>query len=151
MKLTRAKRISLEIIGPPILGASLWVLSTMAGEIWARGGEACSWENLVGMIGLLAMTTVYACVFAGIPSLLYAVIMEWRFARGFDPSSWWSVGLSTLLGSASGCLIVLFFGWPRLMAPSMWILFGGIGTAVGFVLGLLIKVLSPKPTTEGSP
>jgi hypothetical protein len=68
--------------------------------------------------------------------------MEWRFARGLDPRSWRSVGLSTVLGFFSGAAIVAAYGFSGSDIFFLWLLFGGTGLAVGFILGVLIKALS---------
>lgn len=137
MRFTRNKRIALEILSPPALGAGWWVLATMPHVTWTA-------EGLVGHFGLVVVVTGYAYWFAGIPSLVYAAIMEWRFARGLDPRGWRSVGLSAVLGFISGGGIMVCLGWRRLWDPVPWLIFGGGGAVVGFILGLLIKRLSSE-------
>jgi hypothetical protein len=141
MTFTRGKRIALELLGPPALGATL-MIALMAGITVV---ETIEKGDVLQRLKELAQGTVFVAVFAymlaGAQSILYACIMEWRFARGLDPRSWRSVVLSS--GLASGAAIMLVIGWRSdLHAQWLWVFYGGIGLLVGFSLGLLIRRLS---------
>lgn len=140
MKFTRRKRIALEVLGPPALGAFLTsaILAVVALVDALEEGDYGHQLTQVAELAILAV--MFGYMLAGVQSILYALIMEWRFARGLDPRSWRSVGLSTVLGFASGGVIVVIFGWPMEWLP--WLYYGGTGTVVGFTLGVLIKWLS---------
>ncbi len=143
MKFTRGKRIALEVLGPPFLGAILMttVFAAMAVAEALEKGEFRHRLEQVAQVTLMAVFVAY--ILAGIQSVLYALVMEWRFARGLDPRSWKSVGLSCTLGFLSGAVIVLPMGWGRqLLNPWLWLIYGGLGLLVGFALGLLIRRLS---------
>jgi hypothetical protein len=93
MTFTRGKRIALELLGPPALGATL-MIALMAGITVV---ETIEKGDVLQRLKELAQGTVFVAVFAymlaGAQSILYACIMEWRFARGLDPRSWRSVVL----------------------------------------------------------
>ena len=93
---------------------------------------------------------LFAYMFVGVQSILFATIMEWQFAHGLDPRSWQSVKLSALLGFASGLMIALVFGFSasKRIDPLFLLFWAGTGVAVGFTLGLLIKILSPERQTS---
>jgi hypothetical protein len=152
MKFTRRKRIALELLGPPLLAAGSLDIVGCIVDAWI-GHLNFTAENWFGQIfGWGLVMLIYAYLFAGIPSIIYAAVMEWRFARGLDPKSWRTVGWSSVLGVLSGVEIgacLSRFGGP----PGFWVFYGGLGLAVGFVLGLLIKRWSAQPEArdEGSP
>ena len=84
----RAPRIVFEVFGPPAIASLVFV-------------------GLFGMLGrvplqLVLSIVMIAFVVALIPSAIYALAMEFSFSRGLRPSSWSSVGLSSLLGALAG-------------------------------------------------
>jgi hypothetical protein len=151
MKLTRRKRVALELLGPPIIGATGLLLFSFAMALPGAIAKHDLLHELKQSGPIIIMTYAFAFVFSGIQSIFYTLIMEWRFARGLNPGSWPAVSWSTGLGFAAGAAICLAYGFHRSDALFLWLYFGGIGTAVGFVLGLVIKMFSSKTTTEGSP
>lgn len=84
------------------------------------------------------IVTIYACFFAGLPSLFYTAIMEWSFAHGLDPAGWKSVALSSLLGYGSGHGIIAVLS-GRWWDPASGSIFGSIGLTVGFLIGMTIR------------
>jgi hypothetical protein len=109
-----------------------------------------SWPSLRTWNGVEGMVA-FSYFFAAFPSLLYALLMEKAYGRGLDPNSWAAVRKSSWLGTLAGVLIGLFMaitmggfslagtGFAFAIAGT---LFTGIGLAVGFILGLLIKAFS---------
>ena len=151
MKLTRGKRIALELLGPPMIGATGLILISFAMALPGAITKHDLMHELKQLGAGILMIYVFAFIFSGLQSIFYAMIMEWHFAHGVNPHSWSSVGWSTGLGFAAGAAICLVYGFDRSDTLALWLYFGGIGTAVGFVLGVVIKTLSPKSATEGSP
>ncbi len=140
----RKARIALEILGPSFLGVVL-PFGLWQGLAAVQGASG---QFLWLQMHELPNTLGWAYLFGGPPSVVYMVVMEWRFARGLDPRSWRAVGLSTLLGLAAGLSIAftLISGWwPDVVAP---LNLGGIGVAVGFVLGLIIRRFSRAAPQE---
>jgi hypothetical protein len=136
--MTRRSRITLELVGPPLLGAGLvtaWAVIQMLTD--ATTTTAAGWANQLGMLPMaFVMYTVFAIPCIGLQTLAYTAIMEWRFARGLDPRSWRAVGWSTVLGWASGAVLAFGYGIAR---KDTWYFFNGMGPAVGCLLGLIIR------------
>ncbi len=136
--MTRHKRIALELLGPALLASGLvgLVFLTEAGWAAIASGKLPQWNaQFVSGMGLFV---VLAYLIAGIPSIIYATVMEWRFAAGLDPNSGRTVWLSTFMGLFSGASMVAVatsFHWDWIA----WSFLGGMGAAVGLLLGLVIK------------
>lgn len=139
MILTRRRRIVLELLAPAPLGAGLLFMVGLAKAVWERFPDG-TWPGFDPRIFIsFAIVVGFAYIFTGLQSIAYAIIMEWRFARGLDPRSWRSVGLSTLLGFLSGAAICVGYGLQRSDSAALWVFFGGSGVAAGFILGLLVR------------
>jgi hypothetical protein len=147
MKITRPKRIALELLGPPAIGVMVVVAVTEGHALWAFAQGDGSWLRQGGLFKDFWILILIAYVFAGLQSLVYTLVMEWRFSHGLDPRSGRAVVWSTTLGFLSGAAIVLAYGLDRSDQISICLFFGGIGTAVGYVMGLLIRWLSPSANT----
>lgn len=145
MKFTRRKRIAIELLGPGLLG-TMPILGT---TLWTTAIEGGLWKLNTEMLQFVGVVLLFGYAFAGVQSIAYAVIMEWRFSRGLDPRSWRMVGLSTVLGSASGAVIILAMGKPNVTEAKAWLVLCSWGLIVGFVLGLSIKGLSGQKKIVG--
>jgi hypothetical protein len=144
--MTRGKRIALELIGPPFLGAVLWNVMLTAELLAKMRADGFSLETTVRALQAVGVIFLFAYLVAGLPSIGYMLVMERFFARGLNPTSWRMVWLSTLLGSFCGAVIALATNKDL---PVAWLLFIGTGMSVGFGLGLVIKTLSArKPPSE---
>jgi hypothetical protein len=149
MKLTRGKRIALELLGPPAIGAGLIIAVFGGASLWDALMKGLTWDLLqqIGMLSLTIFCAAYLVV--GIQSIIYAIILEWRFKRGLVPCSWQLVRLSSLLGFGSGAVLSLaHFGQPAKIGPTL-LFAGGLGLIVGFLMGLLIKRWSTEKETTG--
>jgi len=147
MKLTRGKRIALELLGPGLLGAAS---SGVAGAIIFAAKRGFTADSIqFGLMNLVTWPVVipFAYVFAAVPSLAYAGIMEGCFASGLKPDSGRAVALSTGLGLASGASMAAAYGFDRPDGRFLWTYFPGIGFAVVLSLGLIIRRLS-KPVHQ---
>jgi hypothetical protein len=140
--MTRRKRIALELLGPPFLGALICLAVMSIAGMAQQDAKKETGESrllaLLQMLYVLPLALVYAYVLTGIQSIIYMVILEWRFSRGLDPRSWRSVGLSSLLGFASGAVLALVFGSGSAGLFNAWLLWGALGLTVGFFMGFLI-------------
>lgn len=143
--MNRIKRIALEVLAPPALGAALmsaWAIPAMLTESAARQ----SWGEMLSQgAAAFVMVLLYAYAFAGVPSVVYAILMEWYFSRGLDPRGWPAVGFSTLLGCLSGAAILLVMtqGNFERWFWSSWF-WCGLGAVVGFFNGALIRALARR-------
>jgi hypothetical protein len=118
---------------------------------WEILVDGLSWEWTDQNLAFAALIIPAAYAFTGLQSIGYVAVMEWRFARGLDPGSWRAVHLSAGLGCLSAMVpyAVLLFDAPGGNRVTGGFALGGLGCAVGFLLGLLIKVRSAdqsKPT-----
>lgn len=143
--MTRGKRIALELLGPPFLGTVVLYAGSGVYAIvrWVQSGNPPGWNPAI--FGAILGVLVFAYPIAGIPSIVYTLAMEWRFARGLKPDTWRTVRYSAVLGFLSGAAIGGVFRGNL----SVYLAMSGIGTVVGFVLGFLIKVLSSGEKPEG--
>ena len=147
MKLTRAQRIMLEILAPTPLALLLLFGNFLAQGIWQGRRPHPAGSDLLGLLFYL----LYGYLIAGIPSLITAGVIEWRFARGLKPSSWRAVGLFSLLGLMSGLLmattIMLLSSYDERLSGFLY--FSVWGASTGTVLGLLVKAWSVERKTTG--
>ena len=158
MKLTQGRRIAFELLGPALLGgaaATLWSWGTLVSHSMHQGESV-----LVAVSQLLIQMPVMALVYVlfafpmiGVQAACYTAIMEWRFSRGLSPRSWPAVVLSTFLGYLSGLTLALCYGYESKVTWYLFNFFNLLGLAVGLVLGLLIRRLTPKApsVTQVSP
>lgn len=148
MKFTRGKRIALELLGPPTLGAGLWSLALIGEAVWKLFVPGPP-RVLMHLGEELLLVFLYAYVFTGIQSIFYTAIMEDLFKSGLDPRSWRMVRLSSLLGFGSGAVLMIFSVNDLGGMGFIMLMMGGLGALVGFLLGLLIRWGSkPEVTTE---
>ena len=150
MKLTCGKRIALELLGPAALGAgiiSLFYIGAAACDIVVKGKALLKTLGEVGSVMLFCLMMAY--LFVGIQSILYTIIMEWRFKRGLDPRSWRMIGLSSSLGFSSDVGMIIVLEGDRSWEKQGWIGWGGLGLVVGFLMGLLIRCWSKEPLSKG--
>lgn len=146
--LTRAKRIALEVLGPAPLGVVV-MLGAMA--LWGTAktlarGDALRIDFAQDVLGLWVWF-VMAYVVMGIPSVIFAGVMECAFARGLSPRSWWAVVLATSLGGIAG-LAATSYAWANLATGWTAVAaFLATGLAVGFILGATIRWRS-KPNAS---
>ncbi len=142
MKFTRGKRIALEVLGPPALGTMVMAGIFIIASLSRGGGLGILRQEARDYLFML----VPAYVFAGPPSILYAVIMEWRIREGLDPASWRLVGWSSFLGLLAGLAIPLVLSSGHRTEAEIWLTFCSTGMLVGLVMGLLIRCFSLQPT-----
>lgn len=145
----RWRRVLLELFGPPALGAMVFWLFAVGGSVsdWFEGRRAL---RPVELAQAWLFLTLFAYFFAGLQSIIYTVVLEWRFSRGLDPASWLTVAWSTVLGWLSGVAIVVVLG-PMQADGIAWLVWGGLGAIVGFVNGALIRRLSRRDATPTAP
>jgi hypothetical protein len=143
MKLTRGKRIAIELFGPPMMGVIIVLTIAEGHALWDFTQGNHRWLGHGRFLKDIWILFLIAYVFAGLQSIVYTLVMEWRFSAGLDPRGWRAVVWSTALGFLSGAAIVAFYGWGRTDTLDGWLYFGGLGTVVGCGMGLLVKLLSP--------
>lgn len=134
------QRVLWEILGPAAIAATLLIAVVVVSDFRSPISENwVGWVRSVFSYWLLYLMVGY--VFAGIPSILYALVMEWRFARGLDPASGKSIILSASLGALSGAVIVIVMflssGQKNHGAEQgiMFAILTALGLAVGAILG----------------
>ena len=149
MKLTRGKRIALELLGPPALGAIIMTTIERGTMLFEAVNQGSVVAGIKQVCEYGALVLVLAHFFAGLQSVLYTVVMEWRFSKGLDPASWKMVKLSSVLGFGSGAVLIAV-KIPDLTNMGMILLStGGLGLVVGFIMGLLIKRWSTEEKIMG--
>jgi len=146
MKLTRGKRIALELLGPPLLGALILGTSNALYAIWTQPRTDSLGESLSQIGAYLLFAVIGAYMIAGIPSIICTCVIEWRFAQGLNPATWRAVRLFSALGFVSGNMIAVYLTDFRWGIGTLWLgtVSVGVGLLVGFLLGILIKRWSTK-------
>lgn len=140
--MTRRIRIIVELLAPGLIGTALFLSLILGGAGLRPQTLLRDWESLPRSLLFPSYVLLVAYMLTGIQSILYTLIMEWRFSRGLDPRSWRAVRLSSLLGFASGAVFVVTDGSFRPERLGLGVLLGGLGLVVGFLLGCLVKVCS---------
>jgi hypothetical protein len=102
----------------------------------------------VGALKLIPLFLVFGYLLAGVPSLVFAAIMELAFAKGLDPCSGRSVLLSTFLGAASGVPIDMLMAGKLTARPNALPLVM-LGLLTGLAVGLLIRRWSRPASPRG--
>lgn len=139
----RRNRFLLHTLLPPLFGGTLLFPVMLLG----RNG-APDWAVA---IAAFAAVIAVAYLWAILPSLGYAALMEWAFARGTIPGSRSAVALSALLGTAVGSIPLVgelcdahrayrFAEKPELLVPS----------AVGLVVGVAVEIVVAAQARRGA-
>ncbi len=123
MKLKR--RFVLNLLAPAPLAATVLTLFFLA--------ENPSWESLA----FVAYATLFAYVFAILPSLAHALWLQRLYSAGLSPRSVRAVGFSTLSGTLAGLAIGLFFAAMTKGDPGGLMMFIPLGTVTGVLNGFL--------------
>ena len=150
MKFTRGKRIALELLGPPALGAT--ILGSINAVINTIKDGPQDWQIVLHQtFQYMIFAVIGSYMFAIAPSALCACLLEWRFSRGLRPDSRRQVALSAWLGLISGTGISILVAGFLDLSIGLLSIFGGTGLVVGFLIGLLIRFWSKEPTGENRP
>jgi hypothetical protein len=129
-KLSRTKRVLIELFIPPLLGsAPFWLIAVFSG-----GG-------LNGVIFILFIAYLVALV----PSLLFTVALEIAFSMGLDPRNSKAIWFAGFLGLAAGTACAAVFKLGKWL-----IILGPIGAVVGLAIGLIVWWRSTPTTITGS-
>lgn len=146
--MTRAGRIAMEVLGPPLLALIYlnlyaWLSLQFPHQEWSETatmtlGRMSYWNEF----NFFSIALAY--IVGGCPALFYATVMEAVYAKGLSPRSWWTVGLSTLLGPIAGVAINLAFRTSITEIFGSQLTLPGVGLAVGLTLGIVIKFLWPN-------
>jgi hypothetical protein len=125
----RALRIAIELLVPSALGALLFPIAF------------CAYHGELPMFHELEATFVFGYIYAGIPSIVYSVVMEIAISRGLSPNARRFHLLSSVLGgfSAVGIALVIGHGTFRL---ELFLLFCPVGLIVGLVCGQLLRLVN---------
>ena len=119
--MTRASRVTIELLAPPLLGATPFLLMAL----------------LTWMPGMIPIVLLVAYVMAFVPSVVFTAALELAFWRGLDPRSGKAVLLAAGLGLLSGLAIGLVGGFRG--AADKAFLFGLIGLLVGTGTVLIVR------------
>lgn len=128
----RRARITLEFLGPPLLAATILEVVALV-----------SVREVVAL-ELFVLFLAFAYFVAGIPSLLFALLMELAFSRGLRPDGLRAVALAAVLGGASGLPIDMVLAGALEVRPRA-LFFVALGFVVGGLIGALVRVWSRPP------
>jgi hypothetical protein len=116
--MNRPARFAMELLLPPIMGASPFLAFAL----------------LFGQLEVALGILTFAYLMAGIPSLVFAVILELAFMAGLDPRGEGLVRLASWLGLAAGLAMAAFAG-----DFTTFILLAPLGIAGGAFTALIIR------------
>lgn len=131
--MTRATRVSIELLTPPLLGSSPFLFMAI----------------ITGTIGLIPVVLLVAYLLAIVPSMLFTALMELAFWRGLDPRSLPAVLLASFLGLAAGVIIGLVPGGPTAAEHAR--VFGLMGMIVGASTANIVWWKSAPTAVDGHP
>jgi len=134
----RAQRVILEVFGPPALAATIFEIVALVGA------------REVAALKLFPMILIFGYLVAGLPSLAFAGIMEFAFARGLEPTSKSAVLLAATLGMTSGLPIDMAMAGAMTVRSSA-AFFMILGLLVGGAIGLAIQAWPPPGTRVRGP
>lgn len=135
----RWQRVALEVLGPPLLAAVILFAVVVLSELWAgHHSYGSAWAK--SLLGYLLVYLAFAYLIAGIPSVIYTLVMEWNFAHGLNPRSGRAVALSSLLGAVSGAAMIAvihLISDSRPFGAEQWLVLAGF-SALGLTVGAII-------------
>ena len=102
-----------------------------------------AWFRALPSLRDTLVTVMLAYAYAGIPSLLHAVLMEWLYSRRVRPERGMAIAYSAASGVVAACLILLIAGLFRSFAgiSALWF-YLPLGAIVGALLALAILIPS---------
>ncbi len=137
----------MEVFGPvllssiPFIGFEAWLLTEKLAFI--NTGKIIAQE-----VGFFAMALMIFAVIAFVPSSIFAFLMESAFAKGLQPRSGKSVGLSSLLGTLAGLGVGLIVGlivrphgnFDAQITGTVSLALAIYGLLIGCAMGLILRV-----------
>ncbi len=132
----------------PPLAVFLWLLFALILGTAEEGFG--SLPALLEYLFIIVLAMLFSYFYAGIPTIVYTLMMEWRFARGLNPASRQMVRYSTMLGGIIGSsfsIVSLFkeqslhadFGDFATFLYGVSLITAPAGMAVGYIIGTLIR------------
>ncbi len=119
--MTRTARILVELLAPPFLGASPFLLMALA----------------TGTFGMIPVVLLVAYLVAIVPTMVFTGLMELAFSLGLAPRSPQAVLLAGLLGLAAGAAIGLAPRVPTAVEKAF--LFGVVGMLAGVSTAAIVR------------
>lgn len=126
-KMKRPLRILVELLAPPLLAATIYSLVVLV----------ASRDAIIAKAFLLIL--LFAYVFAGIPSVIFTIVLELSFAKGLAVRSWRTVLLASVLGILSGCAVALMFARGFDNQRGVFTIFPALGLVSGFSVGAVVR------------
>jgi hypothetical protein len=128
--MTRTVRISVELLAPPLLGSSPFLLMAI----------------ITGAFSMIPAVLLVAYLAAIVPNMVFTGLMELAFSWGLDPRSPKAILLAGILGLAAGIAIGLLLG--GLTTAERAVVFGLIGMIVGMSTALIVSRKSAPAALE---
>jgi hypothetical protein len=129
-------RITAEILSPPLVAVFVYSLVVFT---FTRDAVA---------IQAFPLMLLFAYIFAGIPSIVFAIVMEIAFRRGLKVRSWRTVLLASGLGLVSGIVVALCWARGLDNRHSAFSLFPALGCFTGFAVGFIVRTLAPREPNQ---
>lgn len=129
--MTRAARISIELLAPPLLGASPFLLMAI----------------VTGAFALIPVILLVAYLVAGLPSVVFALVLELAFWRGLEPRRPGAILLAGGLGLCAGIAIGLAPGAPTAAEKAAPL--GLVGLVAGVGTALIVRWRTTRAAAGG--
>lgn len=138
--MNRPVRIAFNALAPPQV-ASLLLFATAV--IFIPHSASTQPGELAAAANFVPYVLIYAYLFAGIPSFIHAIFLEWLYHH-HPANTWKACFASGASGALAGVLIdCVFLITSQRTAVDEWVLFfPAVGLADGLVLGVAVKFLS---------
>jgi hypothetical protein len=123
----RPLRILVELFAPPLVAATIYSL-----VVFVASRDAI-------MVKAFLLILLFAYVFAGIPSVIFTIVLEFSFATGLAVRSRRTVLLASALGILSGCAVALMFARGFDNQRGAFTVFPALGLVSGFSVGAVVR------------
>jgi hypothetical protein len=140
--MTRRHRLGVMVLAPPVIGGSMLLL-------WMP--FFFSTQGRIPFLEVVPVAFLLAFVLAVPPSIVFAAIMEFAFAKGLDARRWpallLATGFETMAGVGLGAFIARAFRASQTGGIRAFLVVAG--STAGLAVALAIRAGSPPSTPEG--
>ena len=142
--MNRAKRIAVEVLAPPTVAVAVLLVFEC---VMSRDAVFLKPESVL-------VSLAFSFVLAGIPSVVFAAVMELAFTKGVEVRSRRALFLAAGLGFLAGVVIARVIAGGFDNQRNAFFLFPLLGALTGFIVGWMLRAFPgkrPNQTPEPTP